>query len=552
MPLKGQLRICSTLLQGVASYKFFSIFVDTSSAFPLLDDHIPQRPYWMGGLTSRNQHYFADTKRGENLVVGMSTSGDAPLGGSLPSPPTTALSLSDSCPSKLVDELGTSTAYSEVIDEFGYPAYESFCEGLGQDNFRWIRIEKQPDKCLRNISKREVLRKITEVREEQTKYGRSDLYPRDWEIVGCAGEPAMFEEQENRINRTNNRASSNVVSVMQFNTLAEGLSSGPAAKNPFQNDPANKRAKVDMQDYGGFTSVPFPEVCLDFSRRRWRLLETILRPNGTVPDDLELPFDLIALEEVDRFHGFFAPVLTLFGYESVFMPKFRSPGVFMGWYSDGCCLFWKQTIFDLVSEHRFNFKVGSQGAMIVVLRHRQSQKSIVVAITHLKAQQNKANEKIRYMQVDELLDRIEITAVQSAACDGIDVKDVPILILGDFNADPPAQNFTTSDSAVGLVLNGRTGAKKWFSKLYRRLMGKKTMRFRSAYEINPPGERFYTTWKTRGPSTSKRIIDYIFHSERLKCKAILPVPSPEELEQNKLPGLRNPSDHLMIAAKFQI
>ena len=252
----------------------------------------------------------------------------------------------------------------------------------------------------------------------------------------------------------------------------------------------------------------------------------------------------------------------------------------MGWYSDGCCLFWKQTIFDLVSEHRFNFKVGSQGAMIVVLRHRQSQKSIVVAITHLKAQQNKVNERIRYskcapplatffmsyyqfilthyfpncyiVQADELLDRIEITAVQTAACDGIDVKDVPLLILGDFNADPPAQNFTTSDSAVGLVLNGRTGAKKWFSKLYRRLMGKKTTRFRSAYEIDSPGERCYTTWKTRGPSTSKRTIDYIFHSERLKCTAILPVPSPEELEENKLPGLRNPSDHLMIAAKFQI
>ena len=72
------------------------------------------------------------------------------------------------------------------------------------------------------------------------------------------------------------------------------------------------------------------------------------------------------------------------------------------------------------------------------------------------------------------------------------------------------------------------------------------------YEIDPPKEDFFTTWKTRGTHTVKRIIDYIFHSEELDCTATLSIPSTNELEEGKLPGLRQPSDHLMIAAKFRL
>ena len=51
--------------------------------------------------------------------------------------------------------------------------------------------------------------------------------------------------------------------VLQFNLLAEGLSSGPPAVPPF--DDASKTGT-----FGGFDAVPAPEVCLDFNLRKWR------------------------------------------------------------------------------------------------------------------------------------------------------------------------------------------------------------------------------------------------------------------------------------------
>ena len=40
--------------------------------------------------------------------------------------------------------------------------------------------------------------------------------------------------------------------------------------------------------------------------------------------------DIVAMEEVDRYKGFFSPMLKLFGYESFFAPKSRSPCLPLG------------------------------------------------------------------------------------------------------------------------------------------------------------------------------------------------------------------------------
>lgn len=413
--------------------------------------------------------------------------------------------------------------FSEVVDTFGRTALERKSDGDGDDeNFQMIRIEKEPDtSSLRNIiSISDVVEKIAEVRLDQSRYGCAGLYLRPWENKAA----------RETVNGVAPRAS---FTVMQFNTLAEGLSSSPDDK-PFNLDTAggscSKLLSIDAKVYGGFTSIPHRNVTLNFGLRKWRLLEVLLGTDG------EAPFDIVGLQEVDRFRGFFGPVLKLFGYDGVLATKKKSPGVRTGWYSDGCALVWKTGVFGCVFVRNGDYSVGNQVFLIATLRHRTSGVNIVVAVTHLKAQRSALNEWTRCRQVEELLAAIDEEAKRAAANDG--VHATPILILGDFNADPPSQ-VQFKESAVEHLLTRHRGA------------GRPV--YHSAYNIHDPPEGLFTSWKTRGTSTTKRIIDYIFYAgETMQCVATLKVPPVEELEPTKLPGLRYPSDHLHIGAKFEI
>jgi len=454
---------------------------------------------------------------------------------------------------------GDDDEYCQVTDEFGCEAIENIYEALededngggatgtsGERNFRWIRLENEADKSLQHVeSASDAIDMIEQVKERQRRYGPCELYARQWEPSGNAAgdDDAALVLNGESVNGAGSTDSE--FTVMQLNALAEGLSSGPSVKRPFRTDPEkDAHAQSEKQGYGGFTSVPHPEVALDFSLRRWRLLEVILRGNR---GDSSL-FDLIAMEEIDRYRGFFAPVLRLFGYEGLFMPKTRSPGVRMGWYSDGCCLFWKASAFELVSERRGKFVVGSQIYIIAVLRHLATGRLMVVAVTHLKASKSEVNEQIRCSQVEELLERVAEITTELREQQG--ENGVSVLVLGDFN---------TEDAAVRKVLDFDMSARGNAGDRSKTGRGKApplptmtttTAALRSAYPITPPPESLYTTWKIRG-SEVRRIIDYIFYSN-LECEATLRVPPEDELEETKLPGLKHPSDHMMIAAKFRI
>jgi endonuclease/exonuclease/phosphatase family metal-dependent hydrolase len=439
--------------------------------------------------------------------------------------------------------------YCEVMDDFGCSAFEKFSEGQRRadgraDDFQWIRLENRVDSCLAEISSKEdVVRRIQEVKLLQGKSGRTDLYSRPWQYRNA--QAGKKDEDESSLQEPVNGASPATYprgsfSVMQFNMLAEGLSAGPTAQIPFlqNNNPGNQEySQSEKQSYGGFTDIPQPNVSMDFNLRRWRLLEVILGSDGC-----SAPFDLIGLEEIDRYRGFFAPIMRVFGYQGIFAPKTRSPCVRMGWYSDGCAIFWKSQLFELLSERRVEYKVGSQIGIVATLRHRPTDRPLVVAVTHLKAQQSAANENTRAAQVDELLRLVTDEAATVALKERSSDKHIPILILGDFNADPPSQ-IEGSGNDVSSVKQVVTFHEETDQ-------GKKTrQQFQSAYPLDPPNDDFYTTWKIRGPKTSKRIIDYIFYSTvSLECRATLKVPCEEELEPSKLPGLRYPSDHMAIAA----
>ena len=418
--------------------------------------------------------------------------------------------------------------YCEVMDDFGCQALEAKNDDNNSSELqeeptisKWIRVEANVDSTIESFKTRSQVReKIKQVIGEQSKHGLATPYDRKWQ------RNSVHSNHNNDSSRQGGSSSgSDFITILQFNTLAEGLSAGLDVQTAFAVPPEQR----DTRGFGGFTSIAVPSVTLDFKLRRWRILDILLGGGirtyeGT---DDELPFDILALEEVDRYRGFFAPLLKIFGYQGMFMPKSQAPGVKMGFYSDGNALFWRSAIFDLLEEKRGGYRVGNQVYTLVALRHKESHRCILVAMTHLKAQKSDQNELLRCTQVDELICEVEIMK-QNLVKQG---ENVTVCLMGDFNADRPQD--ISSESSVQRVLNftaydGST--------------------LRSAYDLKEA--EFYTTWKTRGDTTVKRVIDYIFHSSDASCVETLAVPRGEEMEEAKLPGLRYPSDHMMIAAKI--
>jgi len=479
--------------------------------------------------------------------------------------------------------------YCHSIDNFGCEAYESvtvtqvqdedyFCDvnsllthngatikpKNGEDSLlrsvtKRIRLQARPDACLAGIdSAAQILNKIEQIRDTQSMYGKrpSDLYARQWESTEqeTSGEiPSANGDVNGEVKHQNTSLS---FSVMQFNTLAEGLSAGPSVQTPFpiMSDDSNSKGNTRQKDitrggnnFGGFTKLPNPEVTLDFALRRWRLLEVILS-NYDHPQEQQQPvivngdssaidgigrFDLMAMEEVDRYHGFFEPALKLFGYSGLFVPKPSSPGTKLGWYSDGCALFWKESCFKLLSEERKRFNDGTQVYIVATLQHIPSAQTIVVAVAHLKAQNSDVNEKIRTKQADQLVASVHEVTTEVAAVNDVLVDDVPIIILGDLNSE---LSTGFGKTCVRSILNRNEQPKFW-----------------SAYPIDPMKTYgMYSTWKTRGEKTVRRIIDYIFHNKELHCTHVLSIPKETDVEPERLPGFRYPSDHLMIGAKYHL
>lgn len=375
----------------------------------------------------------------------------------------------------------SSEDFCEVVDEFGCKAFEMH-QVLSDDKEKWVRLQAKPD-VEEAMTREEILEKIQQVLQKQAEYGIADSYEREWKPKGVNGEISS-----GKVN------GDSTFSVLQFNMLAQGLSFGPNTQSPFE--PTQKLQEYKAKNsYGGFSAVTHPEICLDFELRQWRLLQAIL----------DADCDIIALEELDQYHGFFLPMLQQFGYEGAFLPKAHSPGVKLGWYSDGCAVLYRKSVFDLEGIKCQPYNVGNQVCLVARLRHEASQKVIQVAATHLKAKHDEECEGMRKQQVDQLLQEI---------LNG----DEPTIVAGDFNTEP-------SSESVKQMQKSHT----------------------SAYDLDDPD--LVTTCKTRGSHTVRRVIDYIFYSKGLSCTATYSVPH-KEIEEDKLPSLRYPSDHVLIAAKF--
>ena len=207
-----------------------------------------------------------------------------------------------------------------------------------------------------------------------------------------------------------------------------------------------------------------------------------------------------------------------------FVPKPDSPCIYLESNNgpDGCAIFYKDDKLELLSEASKVLEVwrvqSNQVVLSLNLRVRSTGKEICVATTHLKARSGALLSTLRNEQGKDILDYLEAFS-----------EERPIIISGDFNAEPSEAVFKT------LMQNDKTP-------------------LQSAYEMEESKEEDnleYTTWKIRETGEQKHILDYIFHSPQLETVSTLNMPTEEQIGEDRLPSLQFASDHLSLVAELR-
>ena len=283
------------------------------------------------------------------------------------------------------------------------------------------------------------------------------------------------------------------VRLLQFNMLAEGLSSEP--------------------DFGGFTQTPVDS--LDFHKfRKFRVLKELLRYNA----------DIIAIEECDHFDDFFLPALKLHGYDGRFFPKRNATTLKFGAdkFSDGVALVWNTKSISLKEIDHMYYEsdtpgtVWSQVGVIGRFERGHCGRTFLVAATHLKAKAKPENEERRVLQARQLLDKL----------DSMKRDRENVVVMGDFNTEPIVEYYDKQCTYD--------------------MIHEHPLKLKSAYKCRAGSEPPYTTCKIRKNGETCHTIDYIFIPVDSIALSTLEIPELSSLPESRLPGYSYPSDHLAI------
>jgi len=270
-----------------------------------------------------------------------------------------------------------------------------------------------------------------------------------------------------------------------------------------------------------FVKCPLP--ALDWTTRRWRLLEEIVRYDP----------DIVCLQEVDHI-SLFKRALSSIGYSGHFVPKPDSPCIYLPDNNgpDGCAIFYKEDKFEMLLEPASRvvevWRVQSnQVVLSVSLRHRKTGKDLFVATTHLKARSGALLSTLRNEQGKDILEWI----------DTVKPVNQPLILCGDFNAEPSEPVFRTMTENPKIPLNSA----------YK--ISETAINGEATEEVSE--DLTFTTWKIRETGEQKHILDYIFHSsDTLTTIATLDMPDEDQIGQDRLPSLAFASDHLSLVAEL--
>lgn len=261
-----------------------------------------------------------------------------------------------------------------------------------------------------------------------------------------------------------------------------------------------------------------PAEALNWTTRRWRILEEIIQHDP----------DIICLQEVDHFK-LIKKALCSIGYHGRFVPKPDSPCIHLEDNNgpDGCAIFYKKQKLELVNKASKTLEIwGVKSNQVILglnLLVKESGKEICVATTHLKARNGTLLSNLRNEQGKDILAWLEKVR-----------EDRPVILTGDFNADPT-------------------------EPIYKTMTDHENIPLESAYTIssdrnsNANNEMLgYTSWKIRETGEEMQILDYIFHSPELTAVATLNMPTEEEVGKERLPSLAFASDHLSLVADIEV
>ena len=263
-----------------------------------------------------------------------------------------------------------------------------------------------------------------------------------------------------------------------------------------------------------WASDSFPQVAaehLAWAYRKPLIIAEIMRVNP----------DIVCLQEVDHFEDLKAILLPKYdGY-------FKSKGENTGRPSrDGGAIFWKRNRFIPRGSADLHYSVMcAQPTMKQIMMSPQfdfkltdgNTASICIVATHLKAK--KGFEAQRRMQCEAIAKYLNLD--ESA-------QNMTI-ICGDFNTDPDSE-------AIAALLKQTTSVK-----------------LKSVYQTVTGSEPDWTTWKIRD-AVKKTTIDFIFHDTNSPWQPVDVWEIPHQGIDPKvaLPCKQYPSDHLALAAKFEL
>ncbi|XP_054732795.1 nocturnin isoform X2 [Anastrepha obliqua] len=339
----------------------------------------------------------------------------------------------------------------------------------------------------------------------------------------------------NTVDRDYNAASKlpNHIRVLQWNILSQTLG----------------------QNNDGF--VRCPEEALTWENRKFLIVQEILQNNP----------DIICLQEVDHFK-FLQNILGTQNYEGIFFPKPDSPCLYIEENNgpDGCAIFYKRDKFELKNFDTRILEVwrvqSNQVAIVADLVVKATGKEFCVCTTHLKARHGSLLSKLRNEQGRDLLRFVKQFAGQ-----------LPVLICGDFNAEPTEPVYATVLSGEVLKLasayadvkakrdecNNDSANERKADKELHGNEAKERRDESGEYDCDdkviqsiqrePP----YTTWKIREDGEECHTIDYVFYSpEQFKIRNCLEFPQDDEVGKNRTPSFQYPSDHFSLVCDFEI
>ena len=255
--------------------------------------------------------------------------------------------------------------------------------------------------------------------------------------------------------------------------------------------------------------IKCPTKALLWENRKHRSLEEILTYNP----------DIIALEEVDHYDDFYLPSLKALGYSGEFLAKKDSPCLKFSNNSgpDGCALFYDEQRFTL-EERKDIFLQGLEGdttnqiALLTLLHEKSRDMSLCCIVTHLKAKAG--NEALRLAQGQYLLGVVQEFLANKP-------EKVPVVICGDFNAEPSEPVYKHFEDESGFTL--RSASVSAFGR-----------------------EPVFTTWKVRPGMEVKHTIDYVWHTADLAVPGFVSFPEECHVSEGRYPCLEYPSDHLSL------